>query len=63
MEMSAEVKRWYEDNRKDILFQAERISSYELINRYMTQQEVSTRLFHLIEGMIEPKRWVLLMVD
>jgi hypothetical protein len=61
--MSSEVRKWYEDNRKEIIFQAERICSYDLINRYMTQQEVSSRLFSMVTGMVEPRRWVLLMVD
>lgn len=63
LEMSAEVRRWYEDHRKEILFQAERICSYDLIQRYMDQPEISQRLFKLVSGMVEPRRWLLLMVD
>ena len=50
-------------NRKEIVFQAERICSYDLIKRYMTDQEISSRLFKLVAEMIEPRRWVLMMVD
>lgn len=63
MQMSGEVRRWYESNRRQIIFQAEKICSYYLINRYMTEGEVSSRLYQLVVSMVEPKRWLLLMVD
>lgn len=46
-----------------VLEQVEKISSYELIGRYLSSAEVEGRLVRLAGGMVEPKRWVLLLVD
>jgi hypothetical protein len=29
----------------------------------MNEQEISSRLFNLVTGRVEPRRWVLMMVD
>jgi hypothetical protein len=34
-----------------------------LIGRYLSSAEVEVRLLRLAGGMVEPKRWVLLLVD
>lgn len=48
MEMTAEVKGWYDIHRREIDYQAERICSYDLIKRYMGQPEISERLYKLL---------------
>lgn len=48
IEMSAEVRSWYEVHKKEIEYQAERICSYDLIRRYMSEREIRTRLHKLI---------------
>lgn len=57
------VKEWCELNKKDIDYQTERIFSYDLIKRYMTDAEISARLHKLVMGMVDPKKWLLMMVD
>lgn len=48
MEFSVDVRGWLATHRREVEYQAERICSYDLIKRYMTETEISARLHSLI---------------
>lgn len=45
------------------MYQTEKIGSYELLRRYMSEGEIDSRLQQLLLGKVEPRRWSLTMVD
>lgn len=61
--MSEGVRSWFSDHRREIDYQAERICSYDLIKRYMSEPEILVRLHKLILSQVDPKRWLLTLVD
>ena len=61
--MPTDLEEWFCGHLGEIAAQADKILSYDLIGRYMGKEEVGLRLRQFVGARIEPKRWVLLMVD
>jgi hypothetical protein len=47
-DLPAETRRWFEANKREILYQGEKICSYELIRRYMSDGEIAVRLRQMV---------------
>lgn len=62
-ELDTQSRSWYTANRRRIEEQSLIIYSYDVITRFMTQEEINARIRSYISKMIEPKHWLSLMVD